>query len=136
MMKRKKRRLYLLKEISVACFLILMLTVAVVNIRCLTRLTDRVTELIEEAEMLASRENWSRAAEKAEEAARCWKESDTYTHLVLRHSELESATDAIYGFLEQIYAREKGSAKGAAEAAIARLKSISSLEKIRLGSIF
>jgi TRAP-type C4-dicarboxylate transport system substrate-binding protein len=135
-MKRRKRRFYLLKEILVGCFLILMLTVAVINIRCLTRLTSRVTELIEEAEMLASQENWSKAAEKAEEATRYWKNSDAYTHLVLRHSELESATDAIYDFLEQIYAREKGGAKGAAEAAKARMKSISSIEQIRLGSIF
>jgi hypothetical protein len=135
-MKNKKRRFYLFKEIFVGCFLILMLTAAVVNIRCLTRLTGRVTELIEEAERLASRENWSGAAEKAEEATRYWENSDTYTHLVLRHSELESATDAIYDFLEQVYAREKGGAKGAAEAAKARLKSICSIEKIRLGSVF
>ncbi len=124
------------KEIIIGCFLIAMLTTALVNTHFLTQLTDSVTRLIEEAEKSAEQGDWEHAAKKAEEAAALWSGSDTYTHLVLRHPEVEAATDAIYGFMEQVYAREEGAAKGAAQAASARLDSISSIERIKLGSIF
>jgi hypothetical protein len=135
-MKRKNKKFHMVKEPLVGCFLVLMLAAAIVNIHFLTKLTERVTGLIDEAEKSASEENWDKAVGKAEEAIGLWDGSDTYTHLVLRHSELESATDALYGFLEQVYAKEEGNAKGAAEAAKAHMKSISSIEQIKPGSVF
>lgn len=124
------------KEIITGCFLIIMLAASFVNIHYLNKLTDDITQLIEESEAYAEKDDWVQAVKKAEEAAKRWSGSEPYTHLVLRHPEVEAATDAIYGYLEQIYAREKGGAKGAAQAAISRLKSLSSIEKIKPGSIF
>ncbi len=131
-----KNKFLMKKEIFVGSFLLLMLAAAIINIHFLVKLTDNVSNMIEEAKNDASSGNWDQASEKAEEASRLWEGSDTYTHLVLRHTELEEATNSIYGFIEKIYAKEEGAARGAAEAAIARLKSISSIEQIRLGSIF
>lgn len=124
------------KEIITGCFLIIMLAAAFVNIHYLDKLTDNVTKLIEESEAYAEKNDWDQAERKAEEAAKRWSDSDPYTHLVLRHSEIESATDAIYAYMEHIYAREKEGAKGAAQAAISRLKSLTSIEMIKPGSIF
>ncbi|NLT12812.1 MAG: DUF4363 family protein [Clostridiales bacterium] len=124
------------KEIIIGCLLVIMLAAAFVNIHYLNKLTDDITHLIEESGAYAEKSDWVQAEQKAEEAAKRWSDSESYTHLVLRHSELESTTDAIYGYMERIYAREKESAKGAAQAAISRLKSISSIEKIKPGSIF
>lgn len=124
------------KEIIIGCFLIIMLGVSLVNIHYLNKLTDNVTQLIEQAENYAFEGNWNQSEKKAEEASNLWSNSETYTHLVLRHSEVESATDAIYGFLEQVYAKEQGALKGAAQAAVAHMKSISSIEQIKFGSIF
>jgi TRAP-type C4-dicarboxylate transport system substrate-binding protein len=124
------------KEIFIGCFLLVLLAAALVNIYFLNKLTDNVTHLIEESEKSAEEKDWDKAEKKAEEAARLWADSDTYTHLVLRHPEVESATDAIYAFMAEIYGREEGTAKGAAQAAISRMKSISSIEQIKFGSIF
>lgn len=124
------------KEIIVACVLILMLTGAVINIHYLNKLTDTVARSIEEAEKFVKDEDWAKAEKIAEEAVERWTTSDTYTHLVLRHPEIDSTTDGLYSFLEQVYAREPGAAAGAAKAAVARLKSISSIEEIKLGSVF
>lgn len=124
------------KEIIVGSFLILMLAAALVNIHFLTKLTDHVTELIEAAQTYAAEEKWDEAEKKIEEAARLWEGSDTYIHLVLRHPEVESATDSIYGLQAEIYAKESGAAKGAAQAVIARMKSLSSIEQVKFGSIF
>ncbi len=124
------------KEVMIGCFLMILLAAALVNIHYLNELTDNVTQLIEESVKSAERGDWQQSVTKGEEAAKLWTESDTYTHLVLRHPEVEAVTDSIYGYMEQIYAREEGAAKGAARAAISRLTSISSIEKIKLGSIF
>lgn len=132
-MKLKK---YIMKEIFVSCFLVALLTVAIVNIHFLNKLTDRVVGLIEESRAYAERSDWENAEKKAEEASKLWSDSDTYTHLVLRHPETEDAADAIFAFVQEVYAKEEGAVKGAARAAIARMKSISSIEQIKLGSIF
>ncbi len=124
------------KEIIVGIFLILMLTAAFVNIHYLNKLTDDVITYVEAAEKAAEDEDWDKAEHKAEAAVKLWNESNTYTHLVLRHTEIDSATDALYGFLEQIYAQEPGAAKGAALAASARLECLADIEEIRFGSIF
>ena len=124
------------KEIIITCVLVLLFTAAVINIHFINKLTDNVTDLIDESVKYAAEEDWAKAEKKAEEAADLWTNSDTFTHIVLRHPEIEAATDAIYGFVEEIYAKESGAAEGAAKAVTARLKSISSIEQIKLGSIF
>jgi hypothetical protein len=88
-----------------------MLAAAIVNIHFLNRLTDNITRMLEESETYAERGDWDNAAKKAEEALKLWSDSDTYTHLVLRHPETEDAPDAIYGLLREIYAREEGASK-------------------------
>lgn len=131
-----KRKFFMLKEILVGCFLVIMLAAAIVNIHFLNKLTDDITRLIEESSRSAEQGDWDSAAKKAEEAVRLWSDSDTYTHLVLRHPETEDATDALYALLQEVYAKEEGAVKGAAGAAAAHMKSISSIEQIKFGSIF
>ena len=131
-----KKKHIMLKEIIVGSFLVLILAAAIVNIHFLNKLTDNVARLIEESEKYAGNSDWNSAEKKAEEAVKLWSDSDTFTHLVLRHQETEDAADALYAYLQEVYAREDGALKGAAQAAIARMKSISSIEKIRFGSIF
>jgi TRAP-type C4-dicarboxylate transport system substrate-binding protein len=124
------------KEIITAAFLVLLLTAAIVNIHFITRLTDSVTALIDEAASYAEKNDWEAAQKKGREASELWKKSDPYTHLVLRHSEIEATTDAIFDFMKDVYTQEAGAVKGSAEAAKSRLDSISSIEKIRFGSGF
>ncbi len=124
------------KEFVIGCFLVLMLTGALINNHFLVKLTEHVTEKITITETYARQEDWVRAERSAEEATALWTGSDTYTHLVLRHTEIDAATDLLYALLEQVYVREAGAVKAAAQAASARMTSISSIEQIRLGSIF
>ncbi len=124
------------KEIIIGCFLVLMITVSFVNIHYLNKLTDNMVQLIEESEKSARQNDWDTAGKKVEEAAKMWSDSETFIHLVLRHMEIDATTDAIFDYMSQVYAREEGNASGAAKAAISRLKSISAIEKLKLGSVF
>lgn len=124
------------KELFVGAFLLLMLAAAFINIYFLNKLTDKISVRIDDAITDVEKDNWSDAEKKAEQAVKMWRESDSYTHLVLRHSEVESATDALYGFAQQIYAHDAGGAKGAGASAKARVQSISEIERVHFGSIF
>jgi TRAP-type C4-dicarboxylate transport system substrate-binding protein len=124
------------KEVLVSIFLVLLLTASLFNIHYLNKLSNDISARINAAVSSAEAENWTEAEKKTEEAIRMWKDSDTYTHLVLRHSEVESATDALYNMAEQVYAQDAGAVRGAGQAASSRLTSIASIERIRLGSIF
>jgi polyhydroxyalkanoate synthesis regulator phasin len=124
------------KELFVGVFLALLLTVSFINIHYIGKLTDNVRQRVDEAVSSAEAENWGEAERKAEEAIALWMGRDTFTHLVLRHSEIEAATEALFALAQQVYSRDKGAAKGAGQAASARLESIANIERVRLGSIF
>ncbi len=124
------------KELFVGVFLALLLTASFFNIHYIGKLTDDVRQRVDHAVSCAEAENWGEAEKKAEEAIAIWTGRDTFTHLVLRHSEIEAATESLYALAQQIYSRDKGAAKGAGQAASARLASIADIERVRLGSIF
>lgn len=124
------------KEIIVGLLLVLLFAAALVNIHFLNRLTDDIIELVEASEQNAEAGNWNEAAAKAEEAAAKWAENNSYTHIVLRHSEINAATDAMYELLKEIYSENTGGVKGAAKGVTEHMTSIASIEEIKFGSIF
>ena len=124
------------KEIIAVLLLATIFTAALFNIRHMNRLTGELQELIHAAEGYAEAENWRDAAAKAEDAVTRWVANDKYTHLVLRHEEIDRATNAFYELLKEIYEERPGGVKGAAQEVSESLKSISSLEEIRLGNVF
>ena len=124
------------KEVFAGLCLIFMFTGALVNIHFLTRLTDKIIAMVNEAEQLVGEGNWDEAAQAAEKAIEKWGESDKYTHLVLHHVEIDSVTDILYGLLKEIYSRNPEAVSGAVKLAETHLNGISHMEHIKLGSIF
>lgn len=124
------------KEIFAGALLLAILITSVININCLNKLTDNLISLVETAEEEALSGDWEAAAAGAEKAARIWAESDSYTHVVLRHHEIDGATNAIYELLKEIYSQNEGGVRGASKALIAHLDSMRSMEEIKFGSIF
>ena len=124
------------KEIFAVLFLILMFVGAFLNIYYLDKLTGEIIIMVNDAERLAGDEKWGDAARKAEEAVAKWIKSDTYTHLLLHHAEIDSVTDALHDMQKEIYSVNSGAALGAAKLAVAHLKDIAKMEHINLGSIF
>ena len=124
------------KEIFVIALLALMLAAAIVNVRFLGKLTDDVVKIAEKAANLATEGKWGEAETQAKAASKKWEDSETYTHIVLRHSEIERSTEVLNGLLREIYMREEGGVKGALAAAKSQMTSLASIERVRLGSIF
>jgi hypothetical protein len=124
------------KEIFAVSLLLILFAGSLINIYFLNRLTGDLTDLVIRADESASKEDWGTAQETAEAAAEKWNRYDSYTHIFLKHSEIDSATDAFYELLENIYAQDAGGARGAAQKLTAHLTSLATMERIRLGSIF
>ncbi len=124
------------KEIFAGVLLAVILLLALLNIHQLNRLTTDLVDRIETSEQYAMKGKWEEATKLAEEAADLWDQYDPYTHIVLRHAEIDTATANFYEFLKELYAENTGEARGAAEALKAHLTSILSIEQIKFGSIF
>ena len=124
------------KEIFAAALLILIFAGSLVNLHYLNSLTEELTTQVEAAKACVEESDWKKAAEYAESATKLWSESDYYTHIVLRHSEINITTDAFYELLGGIYAENYGDSVGASRMLLDHIESITKMEEIRFGSIF
>ncbi len=124
------------KEIIFGLILICIFAATFVNISILEKITQELTELVDESLRSVESGDWENAEKKAEEAEKLWEKADPYTHIFVRHSEIDSTTDALYDFAKALYSREAGEARGAHKALSAHISSIVGMEKVTLGSIF
>ena len=63
-------------------------------------------------------------------------DADSYTHIFIRHPEIDSTTDAFYELLDSVSAGDIKTTQGAFEKVEAHLASIAGMEHITIGSIF
>jgi len=83
----------------------------------LTRFTDELTGLLEQAESCAERGDWDAAEQYNCQAHDRWEANDTYLHIFLRHTD----TDAIYASFHEVEEFLQCQESGEYSAANARL---------------
>ena len=69
-------------------------------------------------------------------AADMWLHMDEYTHIFIRHTEIDSATDAFFDMLADIASKNAESAEGSYRKLDAHLSSLITIEHLSFGSIF
>ncbi len=106
------------------------------NLRHLDRLTDPLLLLAEEAYLQAEAGNDTEAAEAARQAEAAWLEAGSYTHVFLRHPEVDAVTDAFCAFRGAIAGGDGGEVFGAYLSLKTHLSAIREMEQPRLGCIF
>ena len=124
------------KELFALTLLGALIAVSLLNIGGIVKLTDELTRTVKLSSAAARSENWDSAEKQAEKAIASWKANDSYTHIVLRHSEIDALSDALYDFLYDIMDKNMGAAEASSQKVIYHLESISRMERLRLGSIF
>ncbi|MEG1632945.1 MAG: DUF4363 family protein [Oscillospiraceae bacterium] len=124
------------KEIAAAGLLLLLIAGALVNIGYLRGFVGELGDNL--ALSRSAMENGD--AENAELMLRSaideWLSADGYTHIFIRHSEIDLTTDAFYELLSDILAGDSQSAIGSFEKLEAHLASLVTMERVTLGSIF
>lgn len=106
------------------------------NIAAVDSLSEDMLSALEESEQAADIGDRDKALDALDRALERWLRSDSYTHIFIRHSEIDSTADAFYELREVLLSGElEGSA-----AAYGKLRyhiiSIQEMEHPRIGSIF
>lgn len=124
------------KEIISALLLLLIFSGVLVNIRINERI---VSSLINEVDMSYENlksGNEDKAMQQLDTAIEHWLNLDGYTHIFIRHSEINSTTDAFYGFRSDVGSGDADAANGSYGLLKETLLSLMTMEQISLGSVF
>ena len=126
-----------MKKAVIALVLLgLLAGVSLYNIRYLDRFTSRM-----EAQVQRSRACWvlgdtSGAIRELSLALADWYGSESYTHVFIRHSEVNDVTDAFYDVFAALSGEDAASAGSQYDRLIAHLDSIDTMEHITVKSVF
>jgi len=116
--------------------LTLLLALSLWNVHYIGGLMNELGERADEAAELAARGESAAAAEALSSAIDRWEAMDAYTHVFVRHSEIDAVSDAFYEYLGELYSGNSGGAAAAYSRLRSHLDSIASMERLSLGSVF
>ena len=106
------------------------------NIRVCNSYMDELKSEVKQVYESAEKGDFESSKSQLDEAVRYWLSLDGYTHIFIRHTEIDATTEAFFGFMSDIQAGDADSAKGSYGLLTAQLDSLITMEMISLGSIF
>lgn len=124
------------KEIFAFVLLAAMIIASLINIGGILRLTESISDMVTKSANYAAKEEWEKAEYYIEQAIKDWNDNDSYTHIVLRHSEIDTLSDALYEYMSDVYEKNKEAVEGSSEKVLYHVESLSQMERIRFGSVF
>ncbi|MDD6090276.1 MAG: DUF4363 family protein [Clostridiales bacterium] len=123
------------KEIVAGAVLLLLIAGSVWNICSIDTLAGDIMRTLELSEAAADSGDFTAAKSEMDRGLKLWLDADGYTHIFLRHPEIDSTTDAFYELQELLI---DGDSEGYS-AAYAKLRyhldSICGMEHISVGSV-
>lgn len=122
------------REIIAVILLLLIFVGALINIRANDRIVGDLESEVRQAYKSAQSGDTEKAKSLLSDAEEHWLSLDGYTHIFIRHSEIDSLTDAFFDFYSSLD-EEPSSIEGAYNRLIAHLESIRTMEHLRFGSI-
>ncbi len=124
------------KEIAAAVILALVFIGVLVNIKMAGNIILSLEEDVTAAYESAEKGDFDRAKPQLDAAVEHWMSLDGYTHIFIRHSEINSTTEAYFQLKSDIYAEDMGAVEGSYGLLMATLDSLMTMEQLSLGSIF
>ena len=122
------------REIIAVILLILLFVGALINIRANDRIVCDLESEVRQAYKSAQSGDTEKAKSLLSAAEEHWLALDGYTHIFIRHSEIDSLTDAFFDFHSSLN-EKPAEIEGAYNRLMAHLESIRTMEHLRLGSI-
>ena len=124
------------KEIAALALLLALFGGSLVNINYLQGFAGKLSDQVSLSRSALELGDTKNAETILRDAIDEWMHADGYTHIFIRHSEIDSTTDAFFELLSEVGAGDPKSAEGAYEKVTAHLQSLVGMEKLTLGSIF
>ena len=122
------------RELAAGTLLALLIAGAWWNIRAVDRLTGDILAGLDTAQTAEARGQPEEAREALDKALKRWLEADRYTHIFIRHAEIDATADAFYELQSQLLSGE-GDSSAAYDKLRYHLESIRQMEHPGLGSI-
>ena len=124
----------MIREIIAFSLLVALLALSLVNVKYIENKTEHLAEEIQEAHELYEKGDNEEAASHVEKSLNDWLNWESYSHIMLRHSEIDVITGAYYELLEELEGEDK--VTGASfDALIETLNDIVNKERVSLGSL-
>ena len=123
------------KEAAAALGLILLLVIAQWNIRAVDRLTGQILTRLERSEQALEAGSPGVARRELDTALELWLSADGYTHIFLRHAEIDAASDAFYELHEKLNEAAPESCSPVYDKLRYHLESIAAMEHVSLRSV-
>ena len=108
---------------------------SILNLRFLRGFTAELENRVTVACTEAEGGHWVQAEEQAAEAMARWTGSDKYTHVFIRHGEIDAVTDGFCTLIGAIRSRDPSTVYAARLALCSRLRGIYEMERLTPGSI-
>jgi len=124
------------KEVAAAALLIALIAASLFNVGWLDRFVGGISDCLELSRECMEAGDFKEAENQLLLAIETWTGADGYTHIFIRHSEINSTTDAFFEALSDVVSEDGKSAVGSFGKLNAQLKSITGIEHPKLGSIF
>ncbi len=125
-----------LKEIAAAMLLFVMIASSVINVICINDMCLEMQTLIQNTADASEKEKWEEAQANAQKAIKLWEKKDSYTHIVLRHSEIDTLSDALFDLYAAVNEENSRQTAAVAKKVLYHLDSIAKMEMPSFGSIF
>lgn len=123
------------REIAAATLFLLMIAGAWWNLHAVDRLSQDILDVLELSQDAAEQGDLAAAEEAFARGLKRWLDADNYTHIFIRHAEIDSTSDAFYELQDQLLSQEADSLPAAYEKLRYHLTSIQEMEHLNLGSI-
>ena len=124
------------RELAAVVILLVLLGASLVNLVYYDGLTDRI-----KAELLDSKDDFengdtSSALDSYGRAETDWLNAKVFTHIFIRHAEIDSTSDAFFELKQQLLEENREGCAAAYDKLLYHLDCIDDMEHPRLGSVF
>ena len=124
------------KEIVAIVLLLLILAGNIWNRKRLDKLIDDLNVLTEEAYSSAQSADWRGAEAAARNAEETWTGAHAYTHIFIRHTDVDTLTSSLCEYRGAIFGRDDGDILASYLCLKAGLSCLRDMETLSAGSVF
>ncbi len=124
------------KEIVALALLLLIVAGNIWNQHRLSDLITTLSALTEEAYYASREQNWPRAEKAAQQAEARWSAENGYTHIFIRHTDIDALAAAFCDYRGALAGHEEGDIFAAYLRLTGGLRSLLDMETLSAGSVF
>ncbi len=123
------------REYTAMIILAILMLGAWLNLRHMDSLTERIEAKLELSQKAAEQGSMDISEKALLDALDMWLSADGYTHIFIRHSEIDAISDSFYELYDALLSGETDALTPAYEKLIYHLESVNDIEHLSLRSL-